>query len=180
MLSIGEQKEIKQKALQLFEKAKISLNDREKIEELKIVECGNRNFYEIGLVALTFINTDFYGVKYILFFPNQFCPLHIHPDIPGFQGKIETFRVLYGQVIKYSATLEYDELIMPINALELKKLDYKNYVILNPGDQSLTMTEERHWYSAGSEGAISMEISTPLKYEECDLWPDKTSYPRLY
>jgi D-lyxose ketol-isomerase len=180
MLNMTAQKEIKQKALQLFEKAKIPLTDREKKEELKIIECGDRDFYKIGLLTLTFINTDFYGGRYIIFLPNQFCPLHIHPKIPDAQGKVETFRVLYGQVIKYSATPEHDKLTMSINALELQNLDYKNYVVLNAGDQGLTIPEERHWYKGGTEGAISMEISTPLKHEEYDLWPDKTSYPRSY
>ena len=180
MLSIGDQKIIKEKALGLFERAKIPLTTIEKDNELKIVEFGDRDFYKIGLVMLTFINTDFYGGRYILFLPNQFCPLHIHPEVPNAQGKTETFRVLFGQVIKYFAKKEKDKTLIPINATELENLNYKDYIVLNPGDQSLTSTEERHWYKGGPEGAISMEISTPLRYEEHDIWTDKTSYPKVY
>jgi len=180
LLTVKDQKEIKQKALQLFEKARIPLTEREKNEELKILECGDRDFYEIGLLFLTFINTDFYGGRYIIFLPNQFCPLHIHPDIPNAQGKIETFRVVFGQVIKYSATKAHDEIVIPVTAIELRDLDYKDHVILNAGDQSITNVEERHWYKGGPEGAISMEISTPLRHEEYDVWTDKTSYPKIY
>lgn len=180
MLTEFDQKEIKRNALELFEKAKIPLTEREKEEELKILECGERNFFEIGLQFLTFINTDYYGGRYIIFLPNQFCPLHIHPNVPNAQGKIETFRVVFGQVIKYSATREQDEIVMPITAPELRDLDYKNCVILNEGDQSMTLVDERHWYKGGPEGAISMEISTPLRHEEYDTWTDKTSYPKIY
>ena len=180
MLNLEKQKEIKQRALQLFEKAKIPLTEREKNEELKIIECGNRDYYEIGLIALTFIRTDFYGGRYIMFFPNQFCPLHIHPETPGLQSKVETFRVLYGQVIKYWASKEQDDKLLHLDALSLRNLDYKNFVVLNEGEQAITVPEERHWYLGGSKGAIAMEISTTLKNESTDQWPDKKSSPKAY
>jgi D-lyxose ketol-isomerase len=179
LLTISDQKEIKKQALQLFEKAKIALTDAEKTE-LKIIECGDRNFYEIGLLALTFINSEYYGGRFIIFLPNQFCPLHIHPHAPDGQGKVETFRVLFGQVIKYWATEEKDKIIIPISAPELRDLEYENHIVLNAGEQSVTKIGERHWYKSGPEGAIAMEISTPLKHEKYDIWTDKTSYPRAY
>jgi len=180
MLNPAIQKEIRKEALNLFKKANIPLSYEEKIKELKIVEFGELDFYKVGLVFLTFISTDFYGGRYILLFPNQFCPLHIHPETPGLQAKVETFRVLYGQVIKYWASKEQDDKLLHLDALSLRNLDYKNFVVLNEGEQAITVPEERHWYLGGSKGAIAMEISTTLKNEFTDQWPDKKSSPRAY
>jgi len=180
MLSKEVQIKIRKKALELFKKANIALTNEEIKRELKIVEFGDKDFFKIGLVFLTFINNSFHGGRFILFFPGQYCPLHIHPEIEGSKGKVETFRVLFGQVIANYFPDDVNLTSISVSALELESASIpKISIILNPGEQYTVKPTVKHWYKAGPDGAIAMEISNPLK-DEHDIWPDKTSSPRAY
>ena len=59
MLSEQKQREIRQKAILLFEKAGIPLTEKEKREQLVIVDFG-QDFWELGIVMMTTINAPRY------------------------------------------------------------------------------------------------------------------------
>lgn len=178
MLSEQKQREIRQKAILLFEKAGIPLTEKEKREQLVIVDFG-QDFWELGIVMMTTINAPRYCGRYILFFPGQSCAQHWHPDIDGKPGKEETFRVLWGTVYAYGEGENAGEIRAKIPAGHDAYYNHRRESVLQPGDQMTVRLHERHWFQAGPDGAIAYETGSPAR-DEYDLNDDPTLIGKQY
>ena len=173
MLTDKEQKEIRKKSIEIFDKAGIALTEDEKKNKLRIVDFQTGNFYEIGIVILTTINTPRYCGRYIVFFPGQSCAQHWHPDVDGTPGKEETFRVLWGTVYAYFEGEPTQQIKAKIPEGREQYYSCLREVIIKPGDQYTLGLHEKHWFQGGPEGAIAYEVSSQAR-DEFDLNSDPT------
>lgn len=159
------QTEMKEKALQLYEKANIVLTDKEKTN-LEIADLGLNDLEHIGLALITYINTQRCCAKEMVLLPNQTCPEHRHPDIDGNCGKEETFRCRWGQVYLYVEG-EKNCSVQPPNGV----FTVFHEIVLNPGEQHTIYPNTLHWFKAGPTGAVISEFSTHSS-DETDIFSD--------
>lgn len=165
-----EYNQIKNKALQLFEKAGIILTEEEK-ENLEVADFGLGKIEQTGLQLVTYVNTEKVCAKELALLPNQVCPEHRHPKRDFDDGKEETFRCRYGKVYLY---VEGEP--TPNRAVEPPEEDKQYYtaskeIILYPGDQYTIYPNTLHWFKAGEDGAVVSEFST-RSTDEDDIFTD--------
>ena len=168
MMNLKEQKEIREKVIKYLEKGGIFLKDEEKKNKIQIVDYDTGNFYEMGVAMVPFINTPRYCGKFLFFFPGQCCAEHWHPNIEGKPGKEETFRVLWGQAYAYVPGEPTKDIKGKIPKSKENYFTCRHEIILNPGDQYNVGLNEKHWWQAGPEGVIALEVSSQSR-DECDL-----------
>jgi D-lyxose ketol-isomerase len=161
---------IKEKALELFEKAHIVLSDEEK-ENIEVADFGLNNIEVTGLQLVTYVNTDRVCSKELALLPHQTCPEHKHPKRSFDDGKEETFRCKYGTVYLYVEGEPTEN--RAVNPPEEDQEYYTVFkeIILKPGQQYTIMPNTLHWFKAGSEGAVVSEFSTKSTDEE-DIFTD--------
>ena len=178
MLDLKEQEKIRNEALEFFKKAGIILTDEEKANKIQVVDYIG-NFYVMGLVMVPFVNVERYCGKFILFFPGQSCAEHWHPDIKGKSGKEETFRVLWGKAFAYGPGEPTKVIKAKIPTGREEYYTCRHEVILNPGDQYTVGLNEKHWWQAGPEGVIALEVSSKSR-DEYDLTTDSRLVTSIY
>jgi D-lyxose ketol-isomerase len=145
--------DVRDEVLKYYEKAGIVLTDEEK-SNLEIVDFGLGNINAEGLQLLTYINNERYCAKEMVLLPNQTCPEHRHPKRKnGDAGKQETFRCRYGKVYLY---VEEDRK----NTDNTKYYTASKEIMLLPGEQYTIPPDTRHWFKAGSTGAVISEFSS--------------------
>ncbi len=157
----------RERALVLFEKAHIVLTPEEKAG-LEIVDFGLGDLENTGLQLVTYINTDAYCAKEMALFPGQTCPEHTHTPFDGYIGKQETFRCRYGLVYLY---VEGEPSEDPHAEPPEGRYTARHEITLYPGEQYTIYPNTKHWFKAGSEGAVISEFSTK-SYDEYDLFTD--------
>jgi len=160
---------IKERALTYFEKAGIVLTSEEK-ENLEVADFGLDMIEEIGLQICVYINTDRVCAKEMVLFPKQTCPEHMHISSYGKEGKEETFRCRFGKVYLYVEGDGELDCISGINPPT--KTTVYHEIILLPGQQYTLMPNTKHWFQAGSEGAVISEFST-TSTDETDVFTDE-------
>lgn len=156
------------KALEMYEKAGIVLNEEEKKRiEVTDFELGIVN--EVGLQLLVYVNTERVCAKEMVLLPHQTCVEHKHVPTNGHPGKEETFRCRYGTVYLY---VEGDGNKDEIKA-RLPKTDISVFheIVLHPGEQYTLYPETWHWFQSGDEGAVISEFST-RSTDETDVFTD--------
>jgi D-lyxose ketol-isomerase len=158
-------------ALEYFKKAGIILTEEEK-EKIEVADFGLGELESTGLELITYVNTDRCCAKELILFPFQTCPEHRHPPLDGGPGKEETFRCRWGEVNLY---VEGEPVANP-SAITPKGRE-KAYTVwheitLKPGEQYTLYPDTKHWFQAGSEGAVVSEFSTRSK-DEADIFTDK-------
>ena len=168
MMNLKEQEEIREKVIEYFEKVGMLLTDEEKKNKIQIVDYNTGNFYKSGLAMVTFINTPRYCGKFLFFFPGQCCAEHWHPSIEGRPGKEETFRVLWGKAYAYVPGEPTENIEAKIPKGREKYFTCRHEIILNPGDQYNVGLNEKHWWQAGPDGLIALEVSSQAR-DEYDL-----------
>lgn len=156
------------KTLEYFEKAHITLTEKEK-NSIEVADFGLNDCQNVGLQLLVYINTDRVCAKEMVLLPRQTCPEHWHVDTDGLQGKEETFRCRYGKVYLYvdgepSATVQAIIPNTPVTVF--------HEVVLNAGEQYTIMPYTKHWFQAGDDGAVISEFST-RSTDETDCFTDE-------
>ncbi len=159
------------KACQILKKAHIVLTKQER-KTMEVADCGFDDIENLGLQAVTYINTDRYCAKEIILLPGQLFPEHQHPLIDkNNPGKQETFRCRWGRVMLY---VEGEPTPNP----QAKVPDtYRPYltvwkeVELRPGDQFTLPPNTKHWFQAGEKGAVTSEFSS-TSIDEKDEFTD--------
>lgn len=110
--------------------------------------------------------------KELVLFPYQTCPEHRHVDSKDAPAKEETFRCRYGKVYLYVE----GEPTPNIKARKFWKSDDEVTVFheieMSPGDQYTLPPNTKHWFQAGSKGAVVSEFST-TSTDEHDIFTDK-------
>lgn len=160
----------REKALTYFEKAHIVLTPAEK-ENLEVADFGLSDLENTGLEVVTYVNTSRCCSKELVLFPGQTCPEHRHPPRGENPGKEETFRCRYGEVYLY---VEGDPAANPgVNPPKGDEAYYNVFheIKLLPGQQYTLLPNTRHWFKAGSEGAVVSEFSTNSD-DESDIFTD--------
>jgi len=158
-------------ALELFEKAAIVLTGEEK-ERLEVADFGLGEVFITGLEIVVYVNTEVCCAKELALLPSQTCPEHIHTPLEnGYAGKEETFRCRYGTVYLY---VPGEPAAHPKAAPPVGDEDYYTVfheILLTPGLQYTLAPGTKHWFQAGSLGAVVSEFSTK-SYDECDVFTD--------
>lgn len=158
------------RALEYYEKAHIVLTDEEKAN-LEVADFGLNDLDRTGLEIVTYVNTEKCCAKEMVLFPNQTCPEHRHKPLGDYPGKEETFRVRYGTVYLY---VEGEACANPAVQPPADSKDYYTVwheIKLTPGQQYTLYPNTKHWFQAGSEGAVVSEFSTK-SYDEYDIFTD--------
>ncbi len=166
------QKKIRAESMVYFEKAGIILSKEEKENKIQIFDYGTGDFYKVGLIIVNFINTSRYCGKFLLFFPGQSAAEHYHPDVDGNKGKEETFRVLWGSAYAYGEGEPTKNIKAKIPEGMEGSFTVSKETILNPGDQYNVKLHEKHWWQAGPEGVVVLEVSSTSR-DLYDVYTDK-------
>lgn len=147
---------------------------RKELDNIEVADFGLGELEKTGLELVVYINTDIYCAKEMVLFPGQTCPEHRHAPLPdiGYKGKQETFRCRWGEVYLY---VEGEP--TRGRAIHLPEEEARGYytvfheIRLTPGEQYTIMPDTRHWFTAGSEGAVISEFST-TSHDELDIFTD--------
>ncbi len=167
-MKYSEMQACAQEALRYYEKAHIILTDAEK-EQIEVADFGLGRVQNVGLQLLVYVNTDRVCAKEMVLFPGQSCPEHWHVATNGMPGKEETFRCRYGTVYLY---VDGEGQMDAIQAqLPQTKVTVFHEIVLLPGDQYTLLPGTKHWFQAGSEGAVISEFSTHST-DETDQFTD--------
>ncbi len=153
-----------------LQEAHIVLSDEE-ISKIEVADFGLGKLKQVGLQLITYINTERVCAKELVLYPHQTCPEHYHPSVGEEPGKEETFRCRAGEVFLY---VEGDPTPNPKCNPPLEDKEYYTVfheIHLKPGDQYTLMPSVKHWFQAGSEGAIVSEFSTTSR-DELDVFTD--------
>lgn len=165
-----EYKKYQLRALEIFEKANVILTEAEK-KAIEVADFGLNKIENTGLQLVTYVNTEQVCAKELALLPYQTCPEHQHPKREFDNGKEETFRCRYGTVYLYVEGEETKNLSMTPPPEDKQYYTAFKEIILYPGKQYTIYPNTRHWFKAGSEGAVVSEFSTKST-DENDIFTD--------
>ena len=170
----AEMDALRHKAVEYFDKAGIVLTPQEK-DAIEVTDYDLGRFEDIGLFLLTYFNTGRSSARELVLLPGQACPEHFHPpfeDATGANpGKEETFRCRMGTVYLYVDGEPTPNPQCAPPTFHPEHFRVRHEIVLNPGDQYTLKPGVKHWFRAGSEGAIVSEFSTRIK-DEADVFTD--------
>lgn len=170
MISQEEYSKATAKMCEYFEKAGIAVTDAEK-QKLEVADFNLGDLDNVGLLVLTYVNTERVCAKELVLLPRQTCPEHRHPVVGDYIGKEETFRCRWGEVYLY---IEGEKTDNPLARLPVTGKDYYTVwheIILKPGEQYTLAPGTLHWFQAGDQGAVVSEFST-TSLDESDIFTD--------
>lgn len=169
---------IREKALEYYDKAKIVLTQQER-ESVEVADFGLDDIENVGLILVTYLNTTRCCAKEMVLFPGMTCPEHVHAPIPekGYPGKEETFRCRYGTVYLYVEGKKAENRKGKVPKGYEGTYTVFHEIVLRAGEQYTMKPDTKHWFQAGSEGAVISEFSTP-SFDEYDIFTD-TNIKRL-
>ncbi len=170
MITKAQYNEARLKALDLFTKAGIAVTADE-ASHLEVADAGLGNLWHVGLVILTYVNTERVCAKELICLPRQMFPEHWHPMVKGKPGKEETFRCRWGVFYLYIPGEPTASPHAQPPAARRPYLTSWHEVILHPGDQYTLPPDTKHWFQAGDEGAVVSEFSTHSD-DESDFFSD--------
>lgn len=155
-----------------FNKAGIVLTDEEK-GRIEVADFGLGMVEQVGLQLLTYVNTEKCCAKEMALRPGQTCPEHTHVGgeengVP-FDGKEETFRVRRGVCYLYVSGA--GERMDIRAAIPPTTVTVYHEIVLRAGEQYTLYPGTKHWFQAGSDGAVISEFSTRSR-DESDVFED--------
>lgn len=164
---------IREEALAYYDKASIILTPSER-ESVEVADFGLDDIEKIGLILVTYVNTERCCAKEMVLFPGMTCPEHTHAPIPekGYPGKEETFRCRYGSVYLYVEGDETKERKGHVPEGYEGTYTVFHEIVLQAGEQYTMQPNTKHWFQAGPEGAVISEFSTP-SFDEYDIFTDE-------
>lgn len=164
------QRKARENALELYRKAGIVLNEREKTR-LEFCDYGLGDFDRIGTEILIYVNTKRVCAKEMALTPNQICPEHIHPPLGDYPGKEETFRCRWGEVYLYVPGKATPNPRATVPEERKQWFTVWHEIRLLPGEQYTLKEQTLHWFQAGPDGAVISEFSTP-SFDDADIFTD--------
>lgn len=168
MITKEELNKAKERAADYFQKAKIRITEEEK-NKIEVADFGLSDLQRTGLQLITYVNTERVCAKEMVLFPNQTCPEHRHPPHAGGSGKEETFRCRYGAIYLYvEGEPTQNPSVLPLQGEYTVFHELK----LTPGMQYTIFPNTKHWFAAGSDGAVVSEFSTKSD-DESDIFTDE-------
>lgn len=172
MITRTQYENVVNKAIKYLENAKIAITEEEK-SRIEVADFGLGKLETFGLSLLTYVNTQRCCSKELILLSHQACPEHIHPPVNGGPGKEETFRCRWGDVYLYVEGDPVKEPKAQIPKEKEKEFTVWHEIVLKPGQQYTLHPNIKHWFQAGSEGAIVSEFST-MSLDETDIFTDKS------
>ena len=164
--------EVRDKALEMYEKAHILLTPAEK-EGLEVADFGLGEVWKTGLEIVSYVNTERCCAKEMVLFPGQTCPEHRHAPVEqhNYPGKEETFRCRHGLVDLYvdGGPAAKPQAQPPAGSEPYYTVWHE--IVLHPGEQYTMHPDTRHWFQAGPQGAVVSEFSTK-SLDEYDIFTD--------
>lgn len=174
MISRTQYEEYRAKTLSALDKAGIALTKEER-EMVEVADFGLERLGEVGLQAITYVNTKRCCAKELVLTPYQICPEHRHPRQGDEKGKEETFRCRQGDVYLYvggfSDSGENKGMKGRIPKDMAEYFTVFHEVCLYPGEQYTLPEDTLHWFQAGKDGCIVSEFST-RSVDEADIFTD--------
>ena len=159
-------------AIAMVGKARFNLTEEE-AGGFREVDFGLKNFAEEGVVLLDLLRTDRVRVTLLVLLPDQTLPEHLHPSYDAEPGKEESVRLLFGRVrIGMPGEPNYPGIRFPGG----KEAYYtaRHVVELNPVEQFTVPANTRHWFQAGSEGAVMLAVQNRVN-EDFNQFSDPAS-----
>ena len=170
-MSMEAVEDVRREILDLIEaKAGFALSEDER-QRVIVVSFGD--FFASGAAAIDIVMNPRYGGRLIVFFPGQLFPEHWHPSVEEGAGKEETFRVLWGSVYVYGEGEPSAGAAQHIPAGKETVFTARHEVLLRAGDQRSIGLHERHWFVAGPDGTVAIEISSTVR-DQYDRFTDDT------
>ena len=170
-MSMEAVEDVRREILDLIEaKAGFALSEDER-QRVIVVSFGD--FFASGAAAIDIVMNPRYGGRLIVFFPGQLFPEHWHPSVEEGAGKEETFRVLWGSVYVYGEGEPSAGAAQHIPAGKEAVFTARHEVLLRAGDQRSIGLHERHWFVAGPDGTVAIEISSTVR-DQYDCFTDDT------
>jgi len=166
----SEVKRAQARAARMLQEAGIALTEAEQAA-IEVASFGLGNLDVQGLELITYVNTDRYCAKDLILFSHQTCPEHIHPDVDGEEGKMETFRCRFGLVYLYveGEPTPNMKAITPEGSESFYTVFHE--IVLQPGEQYTIPPRTKHWFQAGAGGAVVSEFSSTSR-DEFDIFTD--------
>lgn len=161
MITNSEKKEAQKRAAQMMRNAGIQINDDE-IDSIEVADFGLSNLSAEGVQVFTMVNTDRLAAKVLVLVPHQTEPEHWHPKVGSDPGKQETIRHIWGDLRFYveGADTLKEGFIVPGKE---DAYTLRHEIILEPGDQLSFEPYEKHWFQAGTRGAVLYSFSTTVR-----------------
>ncbi len=170
-MKLEQAKRLRKRTREFLKKAHIAVT-KEEAEIIEIADFGLNDVRNMGLELIVYQNNDRYCAKELVLFPRQTCPEHRHPPIDDRNiGKQETFRCRWGEVYLYVEGDPSEKPKAKIPARYDKHFTVWHEVLLRPGEQYTIPPNTRHWFQAGTKGAIVSEFSSK-SIDESDIFTD--------
>ncbi len=169
MITIEEKNEAQRRAAELIVRSGFVLAKGE-VEKIEVADFGLSRLSIEGAQILTLVQTDRIGAKIIVMLPGQTLPEHRHPQIGTSPGKEEVVRVLWGSLFFY--VVGTDTMVAG-HVPDGKDAVYtlRHEIVMMPGDQIHCRPDEKHWFQAGSGGAVAFSFSSTV-HDTLDVFTD--------
>jgi len=158
MILRSEAKKAQGRAAELIRKAGFVITPDEE-RKIDPVDFGLGRLEIEGAQILTIVQTDRISVKLLAQCSRQTLPEHWHPPVGTDPGKEETVRVAWGTLYCYidgPDTLSRG--FIPKGKEKVYTLRHE--LVMGPGDQYIFPPGKKHWFQAGSEGAVVYSFSS--------------------
>ena len=161
MITGVEKSKAQRRAAEMMRRAGIQIGDHE-IDLIEIVDFGLSHLETEGVQVFTMVSTERIAAKVLVLFPNQTEPEHWHPQVGDDPGKQETVRHIWGDLRFYVAG---DDNLNKGFIVSGKDRVYtlRHELVLKPGDQLTFEPYEKHWFQAGTRGAVLYSFSTTVR-----------------
>jgi D-lyxose ketol-isomerase len=158
MIGREEMAKARQEAFELIRASGFPVPERER-ENIEVADFGLGRLMEEGAQILTLVATSRIAAKLIALFPNQTLPEHWHPPVGADPGKEETIWAFWGQLYIY---VEGPNTVKrgTVPPKEEKVYSSRHEVSLSPGDQYYFAPGSKHWFQAGTHGAVLLSFSS--------------------
>ncbi|MDT2598534.1 D-lyxose/D-mannose family sugar isomerase [Enterococcus hulanensis] len=148
------------RVVKMFQDSGIAFTKQE-IAGIDYADFGLDRIEIEGLNLIVYENNDRYCAKEMVLLPGQTCPEHLHPPRNGEEGKRETFRCRKGTVYLYVEGEKTPSVHSALPKGQEKYYTVMHEVVLHAGEQYTIEPNTKHWFQAGSEGAVISEFSSP-------------------
>lgn len=161
MIRKAEYRRAQRAAFELMVAAGLRLRPDEKLA-IEVADFGLGHLAAEGAQILTFVQTDRIAAKVIALTPGQALPEHWHPRVGDDPGKEESVRHIHGDLLIYTdgePTLSSGRIPPGKEAVYTMRHER----ILQPGEQYSFAPGDKHWFLAGTRGAVLYSFSSTVR-----------------
>lgn len=161
MILRSELDKVKVEAAALIERAGIYLTPEER-NKITAADFGLSRLRNEGIEILTLFETERIAAKILVLLPFQTEPEHWHPTVGSDPGKEEVIRAIWGDLYFYIPGVDTMQKGFLVEGKE-EIYTMRHEIDLAPGDQLILPPGTKHWFQAGSRGAVMYSFSTTVR-----------------